>query len=146
MDPVTLGALLAALAGGAGGALGAQAWAGVSALVRRPFRYHQDTPAGTAPVSGAAELAVLQDNPADRDRAVVLAGVLLARADAEEEFGQALAGWWAQASQIPAGGEVTSTITGGTFCGPVLQGRDFTNLTFGPAAPPCPPPPGQDPP
>jgi len=36
MDPATIGAVLAAVAGGAGGALGSQVWAGVSALVRRP--------------------------------------------------------------------------------------------------------------
>jgi hypothetical protein len=34
-------------------------------------------------------------------------------------------------------GDVENTISGGTFSGPVLQGRDFTSLTFGasPAAP-----------
>ena len=34
-------------------------------------------------------------------------------------------------------GNVENTISGGTFSGPVLQGRDFTGLTFGtsPAAP-----------
>ena len=30
-------------------------------------------------------------------------------------------------------GNVTNTISGGTQYGPVLQGRDFTNLTFGAA-------------
>jgi len=33
--------------------------------------------------------------------------------------------------------EVENTISGGTFSGPVLQGRDFTGLTFG--ASPAPP-------
>ena len=37
MDPVTIAAVLAAIAGGAGCALGAQVWAGACALVRRPF-------------------------------------------------------------------------------------------------------------
>lgn len=37
MEPVSVG-LLAALAGGAGGELGRQVWAALSALVRRPFR------------------------------------------------------------------------------------------------------------
>lgn len=34
-------------------------------------------------------------------------------------------------------GDVENTISGGTFSGPVLQGRDFTSMTFGasPAAP-----------
>ncbi len=144
MDLVTLGAVLAAIAGGAGGALGAQAWAGVCALVRRPFRGHDDAHASIAPLSGAAELAAVEGNPADRDRAVALARVLLARAGADDGFGEALEAWWAKASQVLAGGDVTSVITGGTFHGPVLQGRDFTGLTFGPAGPPRPPVPGQD--
>ena len=38
-------------------------------------------------------------------------------------------------------GSVKNTISGGTFSGPVLQGRDFTGLTFdaSPAAPASPP-------
>ena len=38
-------------------------------------------------------------------------------------------------------GNVTNTISGGTQQGPVLQGRDFSNITFGapPASPPVPP-------
>jgi hypothetical protein len=35
-----------------------------------------------------------------------------------------------------SGGDVTSTISGGTQYGPVVQGRDFTDLTFGSPAPP----------
>ena len=49
MDPVTIGAVLAAVVGGAGGALGAQVWAGACALVRRPFRHHQVAGAGDRP-------------------------------------------------------------------------------------------------
>jgi hypothetical protein len=43
-----------------------------------------------------------------------------------------------------SGGDVTSTISGGTQYGPVVQGRDFPDLTFsaGPAAPT--PDPGKD--
>ncbi|MDX6758755.1 hypothetical protein SIN09_04685 [Streptomyces sp. F8] len=36
MDPVSVG-LLVALAGGVAGEVGRQAWAGLGALVRRPF-------------------------------------------------------------------------------------------------------------
>ena len=140
MDPVTIGAVLAAIACGAGGALGGQLWAGVSALVRRPF--HRDHAGGDAAVvlpSGEAELAALQQSPADERRAVALAEVLVARAGADGGFRQALEGWWEQASQIHIGGDVSNTVSGGTFHGPVLQGRDFTGLTFGPpAAPPSP--------
>jgi len=74
-----------------------------------------------------------------------LAEVLVARADADSEFRQALAVWWEQASQIEISGDVSNTISGGTFSGPVLQGRDFSGLTFGSPAPPPPAPPGPDP-
>ena len=138
MDPVTIGAVLAAIAGGAGGALGSQLWAGLSALVRRPFRRaHASGDSAAALPSGSAELAALEQSPSDQRRAVALAKVLVARADADGEFRDALAAWWAQASQIEISGDVTNTISGGTFSGPVLQGRDFTGLTFGsPAASP----------
>jgi hypothetical protein len=40
-------------------------------------------------------------------------------------------------------GNITNTISGGTQYGPMLQGRDFTGLTFG--ATPAPPVPPKDP-
>ena len=76
---------------------------------------------------------------------LALAEVLVARADADSEFQEALAAWWEQASQMRLGGDVTNTISGGTFHGPVLQGRDFSGLTFGSPATPPPAPPGPDP-
>jgi hypothetical protein len=137
MDPVTVGAVLTAIAGGAGDAIGGQLWAGVSALVRRPFRYADREPAGE-PASGAAELAALERAPQDQARAVALAEVLVARAAADADFRRELESWWAAASQVQTGpGDTANTISGGTFQGPVLQGRDFTGLTFG--GPPAPP-------
>ena len=53
-------------------------------------------------VSGAAELAALQQVPAGQDQAVALAGVLLARAAADGEFGRALQGWWSSAEPVRA--------------------------------------------
>jgi hypothetical protein len=94
---------------------------------------------------GAAELAALEQAPSDSRRAVALAEVLAARAGADREFRRALEGWWDQASQLWAGGTVSSTISGGTQHGPVLQGRDFSGLTFGTSAVPLPGPAGQDP-
>jgi hypothetical protein len=143
MDPVTIGAVLAAVAGGAGGALGSQVWGGLSALVHRPFRHSHATGDSTASVpSGSAELAALEQAPDDQRRAVALAEILVARADADAGFRDALQAWWAQASQIEISGDVTNTISGGTFHGPVLQGRDFTGLTF---TTPPPAPPARDP-
>jgi hypothetical protein len=151
MDPVTIGAVLVAIAGGAGTELAAQLWAGVSALVRRPFRRHAPAGGGAAAVPaplppGDAELAALEQAPADEGRAVALAEVLVARAGSDAEFRQALQAWWEQAGRIRTGaGDVTNRISGGTQHGPVLQGRDFTGITFGaaPAVPPVPPSPDQ---
>jgi hypothetical protein len=141
MDPVTIGAVLAAIAGGVGGALGGQLWAEVSALVRRPFRRDGAAKDTTALVSGGeAELAALEQAPADERRAVALAEVLVARASTDRTFRDALQAWWERAGQIQAGENVTNQIIGGTQYGPVIQGRDFTGLTIGvPPVPPAPP-------
>jgi hypothetical protein len=145
VDPVTVGAVLAAIAGGAGGQLGAQLWQGVVSLVRRPFRRQAATGGEAAAAvvpAGEAELAALRQAPGDQSKAVALAEALLARASADEEFRQALQSWWDQAGPVRVSiGNVANTISGGTQHGPVLQGRDFTNITFGaaPAPPPVPP-------
>ena len=71
----------------------------------------------------------------------------------------AVTAWWAprnvgkvgedgagreQASPVrEKSGTMTNAISGGTFSGPVLQGRDFTGLTFG--ASPVPPARPEDP-
>jgi hypothetical protein len=140
MDPVTLGAVLLAVVTGASEALGGQLWAGVLSLVRRPSRHKIASGTEIAVSSGEAEVAALQQAPADRQSAVALAEVLLARADADEGFRLALAGWWEQAEPVRAAiGNVANTISGGTQQGPVLQGRDFSHLTFGAPAPAPPP-------
>jgi hypothetical protein len=145
MDPITIGAVLLAIVSGAGTQLGTQLWDGVVSLVRRPFR-HKAAGGGTAAVvpSGEAELAALQQAPDDRQKAVALAEALLTRSGADEEFRQALESWWQEAEPIRASlniGNVANTISGGTQQGPVLQGRDFSNISFGapPPSPPVPP-------
>jgi hypothetical protein len=141
MDPVTIGAVLLAVITGTSEALGGQLWAGVVSLVRRPLR--RKAAAGRdAVVSGEAELAALQHAPDDQQKAVALAERLLARAATDAEFNQALKGWWEQAEPVRAriGYVVTNTVSGGTQSGPVLQGRDFSGITFG-AVPPVPSPP-----
>jgi hypothetical protein len=138
MDPVTIGAVLAAISGGAGGALGSQLWTEVSALVRRSFRRANPADIAVAVPSGSAELAALKRAPADRRQAVALAEVLVARAGTDSGFLEALEIWWEQASRIQIGGDVANTVSGGTQYGPVLQGRDFTGVTFN-AVPVVPP-------
>jgi hypothetical protein len=139
MDPVTVGVVLVAVATGVSEALGGQLWAGVVSLVRRPQRGRKELAGEVAAArSGDAELTALQGSPGDHGKAVALAEVLLARAAADPGFDQALREWWGQAEPVrEKTGDVTSTISGGTFSGPVLQGRDFTGLTFGATPPPA---------
>jgi hypothetical protein len=135
MDPITVGAVLVAVATGVSEALGGQLWAGIVALVRRPWHGSKGR-SGNQP--GEIELAALRASPGDQQKAVALAEVLLARAAGDPGFGRALREWWEQAAPVREKTEdVTNTVSGGTFSGPVLQGRDFTGLTFGapPAAP-----------
>lgn len=145
MDPVTIGAVLLAIVSGASEGLGSRLWDGVVSLVRRPFRKAAGDSAEATVVipSGGAELAALERDPTDKQQAVALGEILLARAGADAEFGRGLEAWWGQAEPVRASiGEVRNTISGGTQQGPVLQGRDFSNITFGapPAAqPPVPP-------
>ena len=140
MDPVTLAAVLIAVVTGASEALGGQLLTGLASLVRRPW--HRKTPADdpAALPPGQAELTALQRSPRDPQKAAELAQALLARADTDAGFGQALHQWWEHAERVRVSlGDVTNTVSGGTQYGPVLQGRDFTNLTFGTAQPPYPP-------
>ncbi|MEU2491069.1 hypothetical protein [Streptomyces sp. NPDC007883] len=127
-------ALLAALAGGFGGEAGRQAWTRLSTLVRRPFQRPQDGSPNTSaalPSSGEAELARLEEAPADPARAQALSTALAVRAVLDEDFATWLQGWHEQAKLVHRGdGEVDNTISGGSFSGPVLQGRDFSEITF----------------
>ncbi|MFC9816473.1 hypothetical protein ACFVJM_30935 [Streptomyces virginiae] len=137
MDPVSVG-LLTALAGGAAGEVGRQTWSALGALVRRPF----GRGSGQAPEvsSGEVELARLAADPGDQGRAQALSTALAVRAAVDEEFRTSLAGWQEQAALVRAGdGAVTNLVSGGTQHGPVLQGKNFTNLTFNAPPPPAPP-------
>jgi hypothetical protein len=116
-------------------------------LVRRPFRHKVDAsahaPAAATAPACEAELMALQQAPGDQRRAIALAEALLARSIIDDEFRQALEVWWQQAGPVCTNiGHVANTIHGGTHYGPVLQGRDFGNITLGatqPVAPPVPP-------
>ncbi|MFC8596524.1 hypothetical protein [Streptomyces atroolivaceus] len=143
MDPVSV-ALLVALAGGAGSEAGQQAWTGLSALVRRPFRRGQgDSPEALAVSSGEAELTRLAEAPADQARAQALSTALAVRAVLDADFSAGLQRWHEQARLVRTGdGEVHNTISGGTFSGLVLQGRDISGVSSTPLPPPPTPPGG----
>jgi hypothetical protein len=130
MDAATIGAVLLGIVGGVGSGLGNSLWTGLGTLVHRPFRRRRYAVAPAAVIrSGEHELAALTQAPADKQRALALARVLVTRSEADPEFRQALLGWWDQAAPIRAT-VVTNTISGGTQYGPVIQGQNFTGLTF----------------
>ncbi|MCM2413250.1 hypothetical protein [Streptomyces sp. RKAG290] len=101
--------------------------------MRRPFQRGaaQDAePDGSPGVSsGQLEIADLENNPADPVHAQALATALGVRAALDGEFRVLLEEWW-QHAQTGSGSEVHNSISGGTQNGPVLQGRDFSSLTF----------------
>ncbi|MGW6517927.1 hypothetical protein [Streptomyces sp. NPDC054962] len=151
MEPISV-ALLAALAGGAGGEAGRQAWATLSELVRRPFRRdgsgdgnsdgdgdgNRDGDGNTgAPAAGSAEpeLVRLAAHPDDAVLARALSTALAVRAAADAEFRAGLVRWHRLAGSLHTG-DVHNEISGGTFNSPVLQGRDFSGLSFTTPAPP----------
>ncbi|MDX2676773.1 hypothetical protein [Streptomyces soliscabiei] len=133
-------ALLAALAGGAGGEAGRQAWSGLAALVRRPFQRSANESAAASPVSsGEVELTRLANAPANAVYAQTLSTALAVRAALDDDFSSRLQQWHEQAKLARTGdGKTSNSISGGTFNGPVLQGRDFSGLSFTPSSPQVP--------
>ncbi|WP_432106038.1 hypothetical protein [Streptomyces sp. bgisy091] len=144
MDPITAAAL-AALAGALGSEAGRQTWQGLTELVRRPFRHSAAQGAeqdGSPQISsGELEVTALEANPADPVPAQALATALGVRAALDREFRTLLDEWW-QHAQTSSGAEVHNSISGGTQNGPVLQGHDFSSLTFN--LPPAPPTAGEE--
>lgn len=131
MDPIS-GTLLA-LVGGAGGEMGKQIWSSLCDLVRRPVRRRgSELQVG----SGESELVKLEQEPSDTDCAVALSRVLAVRAEVDMVFRNELAALIEQAQGVLAEtGSVKNIVSGGTVNGPLVQGRDFSNITFGNATP-----------
>ncbi|WP_209439488.1 hypothetical protein [Kitasatospora phosalacinea] len=132
--------LLAALAGGAGGELGRQAWSGLSELVRRPFRHGpavaEDAEA-PAISSGEAELVALERAPADPAQGRSLSTVLAVRAALDPDFRAGLQQWHERAKLVRTGnGDVHNSISGGHQYGAVVMGRDISGLTLDSRVPP----------
>ncbi|MDQ0910784.1 hypothetical protein QFZ22_006769 [Streptomyces canus] len=137
MEPISV-ALLAALAGGAGGEVGRQAWAGLCSLVQRstPRSVGSSTPGVS---SGEAELTCLADSPTDPTRAQDLSNALAVRARTDTVFRTELRQWHEQAALVRTdSGNVHNEVSGSTLSGPLIQGRDFHGITF--TSPPAPHP------
>lgn len=135
MEPISA-ALLAALAGGAGGEAGREAWAQLSSLIRRPFRRSTD-PSASAAGSGEAELILTEESPTDAGRAQALSDALTMRAAMDSDFETGLERWRHLAVSVNTdSNEVRNEISGGTFSAPVIQGRDFSGISFTTTQPP----------
>jgi hypothetical protein len=96
MDPITLSAVLLAAVTGASEALGGQLLSGLASLIRRPWRRKAAGPEQAALPPGEAKLTALRESPDDRQKALRLAEALLARSEADADFGQGLQNWWVQ--------------------------------------------------
>lgn len=94
MDPISLG-VLAALAGGAGGEIGRQAWVGLTGLVRRRRDPGPDAVDGgpAEPDTTETALTALEGRPEDRNRAGELEQALRAQVQADESFARAVRVW-----------------------------------------------------
>ncbi|WP_318202299.1 hypothetical protein [Streptomyces sp. SCL15-4] len=128
MDSISA-SLLMTMATGAAGEAGRQLWTALSGLVRRgPAAEAAGTP---VQATGEIELAALSEAPHDAARARALSEALGRRAQQEPWFLAELAQWHRQAQRLDTGqGDTSNTISGGTQNGPVLQGRDFSAITF----------------
>ncbi|MGW5690662.1 hypothetical protein ACWEWX_06750 [Streptomyces asiaticus] len=144
MDPVTAGALVAAVnaaVSGAGGEAGRRALESFGTLVRRVLRRGEGEPAGEpgpggpdpgGPDSGGPDpVAIPYDDGA---RLRQLADLLVERARQDPEFGRDLAAWMREHGESAGeAGAVHNSVGGNArITGPVVQGRDFQGpISFG---------------
>lgn len=73
-------------------------------------------------------VSVTQEDSTDLNRAQALVTAVHVRAARDEKFRVRLEEWWQRAQA--AGGEVHNSVSGSTQNGPVIQGHDFSDLTF----------------
>ncbi|MFJ6050125.1 hypothetical protein [Streptomyces sp. NPDC092307] len=79
--------------------------------------------------SSQLELASLEADPTDPMRAQALATALGVRAALDAEFRGLLEEWWQRTQTTGTGGDAHNHINGG-IQREVLQGRDFSHITF----------------
>ena len=115
MDTAVLTQVLSALAQGAGGQAGQQAWTALAALTRRlPGRQA----AGTEAVEAA------RANMGDPAAAGRLAGILAGKAAADPGFAAALGQWLAGTQALLTAGHTTVNQVRGAVSGTVIQAGD----------------------
>jgi hypothetical protein len=93
---------------------------------------------GSRSGAGGRPRKPLRSLPDDQARARALSAALAARTSLDPDFDAGLRQWHERARLIlTKEGDVHNTISGGNQYGPVLQGRDFSGLSF--STPPPPP-------
>ncbi|MDT0546777.1 MULTISPECIES: hypothetical protein [Streptomyces] len=141
MDPLTAGALIAAVnavVSGAGGEAGRRALEGLSALSRRVLRRGAADPGadpagdpGADPAGDGEPVTIPYDDPEQLRR---LAELLVERARQDPELSRDLAAWMSRYG-TPSGeaDAVHNSVSGDArITGPVIQGRDFYGpISFG---------------
>ncbi|MER7794280.1 hypothetical protein [Streptomyces sp. NPDC097640] len=138
MDPLTAGALIAAVnavVSGAGGEAGRRALEGLSALSRRVLRRGAADPAadpagdpGADPAGDGEPVTIRYDDPEQLRR---LAELLVERARQDPELSRDLAAWMSRYG-TPSGAVHNSVSGDARITGPVIQGRDFHGpISFG---------------
>ncbi|WP_411072454.1 hypothetical protein [Streptomyces sp. cmx-4-25] len=125
--------LLTALASGAAGMAGQQAWMSLRDLVRRRTEPDGVPGAPEEVPSGEEELVALDERAESMERARALARVLTLRATYDNAFRDGLTAWRSTAEDAAArtgAGDVDNRITGGRQ-DTVVMGRDFHGpITF----------------
>ncbi|MEU5611113.1 hypothetical protein ACI2L4_35545 [Streptomyces sparsogenes] len=146
MDPLTAGALIAAVnaaVSGAGGEAGRRALDGLGALARRVLRRGATDPGADPagdpgadpaadPTADAEPVTIPYDDP---ERLRRLAELLVERARQDPELGRDLAAWLNRyGAPAEEHGTVHNSVSDGArITGPVIQGRDFHGpISFGP--------------
>ena len=128
MDTTVLGQVLAALAQGAAGQAGQQAWTALAALATRLLG------------RDSAEAGAIEAARAGTPDPVRLASLLASRAGDDPGFAGELQEWLADAQVLLAAGHVTSNRVTGEVSGTVIQAGDvFGGISLGgPLRPPDP--------
>ncbi|MER6358465.1 hypothetical protein ABT186_43480 [Streptomyces sp. NPDC001634] len=80
--------------------------------------------------SGEQELAELEQAPDDPALAQAPSEALALRAAMEVDFRTGLGQWYEGAKLMCTDGEVHNTISGGSFHGLTVQGRNFSGILF----------------
>ncbi|MGW2329191.1 hypothetical protein ACWC5C_26015 [Streptomyces sp. NPDC001700] len=129
MDPVTTGALVAAVnaaVSGAGGEAGRRALESLGALARRVWRRGDAEPAGEP-----EPVAIPCD---DEERLRRLADLLVERSRQDPEFGRDLAAWLREFGEsAPGERSAVHNSMSGEVHGSVIQGRDVHGgISLGP--------------